>query len=74
MLLSDLKSGQTAVIGEIPLDEEELKLFGIATGERITVLAVSPFRSAFLLHTRERRVSLPRETARKITVDVVCGR
>lgn len=68
MSLFELPTGKSAVVTRIPSDEK-LILFGVIIGARVTLLFISPFRSAFLLQTKERRVLLSRRLA--IGIEVV---
>lgn len=70
MLLFDMKTDDSAVIERIP-SGEGLETYSLSPGVRIVLLFIAPFRSSFLVETRERRIMLSRRLAKEIGVMVV---
>lgn len=70
MSISDLKSGQTATVIDIPLDDLRAQLlrFGIIPGSRICCSTNIPF-GPVVLKFGGQEIALGRQLARQITVN-----
>jgi ferrous iron transport protein A len=73
MTIASLKKGQRAIIGEMISDEIPLKLLemGCLPGNEVELIQIAPFKDPLYLNINETFLSIRKETARLINVELI---
>lgn len=71
--IANLKKGQKAIIGEMNSQEIPLKLLemGCLPGNQVELIQIAPFKDPLYLNINETFLSIRKETARLINVDII---
>lgn len=71
--IANLKKGQKAVIGEMTSNEIPLKLMemGCLPGNKVELIQIAPLKDPLYLNINDTFLSIRRETARLINVELI---
>ncbi|MBZ9787395.1 ferrous iron transport protein A [Psychroflexus sp. CAK57W] len=71
--IADLKKGQKAIIGEMNAQEIPLKLLemGCLPGNQVELIQIAPFRDPLYLNINDTFLSIRKETAKLINVNLI---
>ncbi|WP_127846533.1 FeoA family protein [Psychroflexus aestuariivivens] len=72
LTIIDLKKGQKAIIGEMNSDDIPLKLLemGCLPGNEVELVQIAPFKDPLYLNINDTYLSIRRETARLINIEL----
>ncbi|MFN2262293.1 MAG: ferrous iron transport protein A [Psychroflexus sp.] len=75
LTIIDLKKGQKAIIGEMTSDDIPLKLLemGCLPGNEVELVQIAPFRDPLYLNINDTYLSIRRETAKLINVELLAN-
>lgn len=73
LTIIDLKKGQKAIIGEMTSDDIPLKLLemGCLPGNEVELVQIAPFKDPLYLNINDTYLSIRRETAKLINVELL---
>ena len=73
MTIAHLKKGQKAIIGEMTSQEIPLKLMemGCLPGNTVELIQLAPFKDPLYLQINETFLSIRKETAELITIELI---
>ncbi|WP_019037801.1 FeoA family protein [Psychroflexus tropicus] len=73
MTIASLKKGQKAIIGEMNSDDIPLKLLemGCLPGNEVELIQIAPFNDPLYLNINETYLSIRRETAMLVNVELI---
>ena len=71
--LANLKKGQKAIIGEMTSDDIPLKLMemGCLPGNKVELIQIAPLKDPLYLNINDTFLSIRRETARLISIELI---
>lgn len=71
--IANLKKGQMAIIGEMTSDDIPLKLMemGCLPGNKVELIEIAPLNDPLYLNINDTYLSIRRETARLINVELI---
>lgn len=71
--IANLKKGQKAIIGEMDSQEIPLKLLemGCLPGNQVELIQIAPFKDPLYLNINDTFLSIRKETARLIHVELI---
>lgn len=71
--IASLKKGQKAIIGEMNSQEIPLKLLemGCLPGNQVELIQIAPFKDPLYLNINDTFLSIRKETARLINVELI---
>ncbi|SDG90001.1 FeoA family protein [Psychroflexus sediminis] len=71
--IASLKKGQKAIIGEMNSNEIPLKLLemGCLPGNQVELIQIAPFKDPLYLNINDTFLSIRKETARLINVELI---
>jgi len=73
MTVANLKKGQKAIIGEMTSQDIPLKLLemGCLPGNHVELIQIAPFRDPLYLNINDTYLSIRKETAKLINVELI---
>ncbi|MBZ9779725.1 ferrous iron transport protein A [Psychroflexus sp. CAK8W] len=73
MTVANLKKGQKAIIGEMTSQDIPLKLLemGCLPGNHVELIQIAPFKDPLYLNVNDTYLSIRKETAKLINVELI---